>query len=374
MDCGYELWTMDYLTEGLRYIMNIKELLEIAVKVDASDLHLKVGSPPLLRIYGDLVAMESIGSLTAKDTKNLAYSMLSESQQHKFEQEFGIDLSYEIPDLARFRTHIFQQREMIGIVCRVIPLKLFTIEELGLPEVCKELCRKPRGLLLITGSAGAGKTTTQSALIDYINENFPVHIMTIEDPIEFTHECKKAVVNQRQLERDTLSFSEALKHVFREDPDIILIGEMRDLETIQLAVTAAETGHLVFGTLHTTDTVSTIDRIVDVFPPHQQPQVRSQLTVNLVGVISQLLIKKATEKGRVAAFEVLVAVPAIRSLIRESKTYQIPSFLQTGRKQGMISMDQSLAGLVAKKIVSYEEALIRAINPREFADLIGKQR
>jgi twitching motility protein PilT len=352
--------------------MNINELLEVAVKTDASDLHLKVGSPPLLRIYGDLVAMEKLPPLTPEDTKKLAYSMLSEAQQRKFEQQFGIDLSYEIPKLARFRTHIFQQREMVGIVCRVIPLKIPTIEELGLPPVCKELCRKPRGLLLITGSAGAGKTTTQAALINYINENFPVHIMTIEDPIEFTHECKKAVVNQRQLERDTLSFSEALKHVFREDPDVILIGEMRDLETIQLAVTAAETGHLVLGTLHTTDTVSTIDRIVDVFPPHQQPQVRSQLTVNLVGVISQLLIKKANEKGRVAAFEVLVAVPAVRALIRESKTYQIPSVLQTGRKQGMISMDQSLAELVAKKIVSYEEALAKAINPREFGNLVGK--
>lgn len=354
--------------------MDIKELLEIAVKVEASDLHLKVGSPPLVRIYGDLMTMEKLPPLTSEDTKRLAYSMLSESQQHKFEQEFGIDLSYEIPNLARFRTHIFQQREMVGIVCRIVPLEVKTMDELGIPEVCKELCKAPRGLLLTTGSAGAGKSTTQAALVDYINENFPVHIMTIEDPIEFSHECKKALVNQRQLERDTLSFSEALKHVFREDPDIILIGEMRDLETIQLAVTAAETGHLVLGTLHTTDTISSVDRIVDVFPPHQQPQVRSQLTVNLVGVISQLLIKKAHEEGRVAAFEILVAVPAVRSLIRESKTYQIASVLQTGKKQGMRSMDQSLAELVAKKIVSYEEALIRAINPREFADLVGKHR
>ncbi|MEW6621266.1 MAG: type IV pilus twitching motility protein PilT [bacterium] len=354
--------------------MNINELLEIAVKSDASDLHLKVGSPPLLRVYGDLVALETLPKLTEADTKKLAYDMLTPTQQRRFEASLGLDLSYEIPGLARFRTHIFQQREMIGIVCRIIPLKTQTMDELGLPEICKDLCRRPRGLLLITGSAGAGKTTTQAALIDYINETFPVHIMTIEDPIEFTHECKKAVVNQRQLESDTLSFSEALKHVFRQDPDVILIGEMRDLETIQLAVTAAETGHLVLGTLHTTDTVSTIDRIVDVFPPHQQPQVRSQLTVNLVGVISQLLIRKVVEKGRVAAFEVLVAVPAVRSLIREAKTYQIPSVLQTGKKQGMRSMDQSLAELVAKKIVSYEEALAKSINPREFADLVGKAR
>jgi len=352
--------------------MDIKKLLEIAVKSCASDLHLKVGNPPLVRIYGDLVAMDTLPPLTSEDTKQLAYSMLSGSQQLQFEQQLGIDLSYEIPNLARFRTHIFQQREMVGIVCRVIPLKVPTMEELGLPEICKELCKKPRGLLLITGSAGAGKTTTQAALINYINENFPVHIITIEDPIEFTHECKKALVNQRQLETDTLSFSEALKHVFREDPDVILIGEMRDLETIQLAVTAAETGHLVLGTLHTTDTISTIDRIVDVFPPHQQPQVRSQLTVNLVGIISQLLIKKAQEKGRVAAFEILIAVPAVRALIRESKTYQLPSVLQTGKKYGMKTMDQSLAELVAKKIVSYEEALTKAIYPREFRDLVGK--
>lgn len=353
--------------------MDIKELLEIAVKTGASDLHIKVGSPPLLRVYGDLIALEQLTPITPEEAKKLAYSMLSPNQQRKFEQELGIDLSYEISDLARFRTHIFLQREMVGIVSRVVPLKVPTMDELGLPEICKELCRKPRGLLLVTGSAGAGKTTTQAALIDFINENFPVHIMAIEDPIEFTHECKKAVVNQRQLETDTLSFSEALKHVFRQDPDVILIGEMRDLETIQLAVTAAETGHLVLGTLHTTDTVSTIDRIVDVFPPHQQPQVRSQLTVNLVGVISQLLIKKSEGKGRVAAFEILVAVPAIRSLIRESKTYQIPSFLQTGKKFGMKSMDQSLAELVAKKIVAFDEALARAINPREFRDLVGKQ-
>lgn len=354
--------------------MDIKELLEIAVKMDASDLHLKVDNPPLLRIYGDLIPLEDFPPLTANDTKEMAYSMLSESQRIKFEEFLGVDLSYEIPNLARFRTHIFQQREMIGIVCRVIPLRVPTMEELGLPEICKELCKRPRGLLLITGSAGSGKTTTQAALINYINENFPLHIVTIEDPIEFIHECKRALVNQRQLETDTLSFSAALKHVFRQDPDVILIGEMRDLETIELAVTAAETGHLVLGTLHTTDTISTVDRIVDVFPPHQQSQIRSQLTVNLVGIISQLLVKKATGKGRVAAFEVLVAVPAVRALIRESKTYQLSSVLQTGKKQGMRSMDQSLAELVTKKIVSYEEALLKAINPREFAELVGKQR
>lgn len=234
-----------------------------------------------------------------------------------------------------------------------------------------ELCSRPRGLIVITGSSGCGKSTTQAALIDYINKKFPHHIMTIEDPIEFVHTCKESLVNQRELGRDTYFFSEALKHVFREDPDVILVGEMRDLETISLAVTAAETGHLVLGTLHTTDTISTIDRIVDVFPPHQQQQVRMQLTVNLVGIISQLLVKKADGSGRIAAFETLIATPAVRSLIREAKTYQIASVLQTGKKQGMMSMDQSLSQLVHQHIVAYDDALNVAINPRDFKQLVG---
>lgn len=350
--------------------MIFNELLEIAVRTNASDLHLKVGSPPLLRIYGELVPIKGVDNLTPQLTKEMAMAVLTPAQKERFNEILGVDLSYEVPGLARFRTHIFQQREAIGLVSRVIPFTIPTEEELNLPPACKEMCKRPRGLILITGSAGCGKTTTQAALINYINEHLPVHIITIEDPIEFIHKCKTALVNQRQLETDTLSFSEALKHVFRQDPDVILIGEMRDLETIQLAVTAAETGHLVLGTLHTTDTISTIDRIIDVFPPHQQQQVRSQLTVNLVGIVSQLLVKRIDKKGRVAAFEVLLAVPAVRSLIREAKTYQINSVLQTGKKQGMHSLDQSLAELVSKKIVAYEEALANSINPREFGQLI----
>jgi twitching motility protein PilT len=309
--------------------------------------------------------------LTPKQIERMAFSIMDESQKEKFASSISADIGYEIPRLARFRTHIFQQREMIGIVARIIPFTIPTLEELGIPSICMDLCSRPRGLILVTGATGCGKTTTQAALIDYINQRFPYHIITIEDPIEFVHTCKRSLVNQRELGRDTYSFSEALRHVFREDPDVILVGEMRDLETISLAVTAAETGHLVLGTLHTTDTISTVDRIIDVFPHHQQQQVRMQLTVNLVGVISQLLVKRADGTGRVAAFEILVATPAVRSLIREAKTYQIASVLQTGRKQGMISMDQSLAQLVHQNIVAYEDALAVSINPREFRQLVG---
>jgi len=352
--------------------MDFDKFLEIAVKCKASDLHLKAESPPLLRIHGEIVPLKQMPPLSAGQVKQMAMSIMDETQYSKFTETMGVDVGYEIQGLARFRTNIFQQREMIGIVTRIIPFNILTIEELGIPPICTNLCSRPRGLIVITGSAGCGKSTTQSALINYINQKFSHHIITIEDPIEFVHTCKESLINQRELGKDTYSFSEALKHVFREDPDVILIGEMRDLETISLAVTAAETGHLVLGTLHTTDTISTIDRIVDVFPPHQQQQVRMQLTVNLVGIISQLLVKKADGSGRIAAFEILVATPAVRSLIREAKTYQISSVLQTGKKQGMMSMDQSLAQLVHQHIVTYDDALNASINPREFKQLIGE--
>ncbi|PIX17213.1 type IV pili twitching motility protein PilT [Candidatus Desantisbacteria bacterium CG_4_8_14_3_um_filter_40_12] len=347
------------------------KFLEIAVKCKASDLHLKAESPPLLRIQGEIMPLKQMSPLSAEQVRKMAMSIMDENQRKRFAEDMGVDVGYDIPGLARFRTHVFQQREMIGIVTRIIPFNILTIEELGIPPICMELCSRPRGLIMITGSSGCGKSTTQAALIDYINKKFPHHIMTIEDPIEFVHTCKESLVNQRELGRDTYFFSEALKHVFREDPDVILIGEMRDLETISLAVTAAETGHLVLGTLHTTDTISTIDRIVDVFPPHQQQQVRMQLTINLVGIISQLLVKKADGSGRIAAFETLIATPAVRSLIREAKTYQIASVLQTGKKQGMMSMDQSLSQLVHQRIVTYDDALNVAINPRDFKQLVG---
>jgi twitching motility protein PilT len=252
----------------------------------------------------------------------------------------------------------------------VIPLRIQTMEELNLPPVCRYYSERPRGLVLVTGPAGSGKSTTQAAMIDYINANFSHHIMTVEDPVEFIHEDKKSLINQRELGRDTLTFPNALKYVLRQDPDVILIGEMRDLETISLAITAAETGHLVFGTLHTTDAVQTVDRIIDVFPMHQQQQVRMQMSVNLIGVISQTLVRRADGKGRAAAFETLVAIPAVRNLVREAKTHQIASMIQTGSRQGMISMDHSLANLVKKGIATREAAGERAYNLLEFNSLL----
>ncbi len=353
--------------------MAINELLEISVKKTASDLHIKAGLPPLLRIYGELEPLEGRKPFSKEDAKRLCYSIISDEQQKKFEENLALDIGYEFPPIGRFRIHMFVQREGIGMVVRAIPYKIPSFKEIGLPEQCVEFCKKPRGLVLVTGVAGCGKTTTQAAMIDYINTHYPLHIVSIEDPIEFVHESKMGLVNQRGLDIDTLSFGEALKHVFRQDPDIILIGEMRDLETISLAITAAETGHLVFGTLHTTDTTQTIDRIIDAYPTHQQQQIRLQLTVNLVGVISQVLLKNKTETGRVAAFEVLTAVPAIRNLIREAKTYQIASVLQTGKSSGMISLDQSLANLVKKEIIDYSEGITHAINARTFRELVGRK-
>jgi twitching motility protein PilT len=257
-------------------------------------------------------------------------------------------------------------------VFRAIPLKISTMEELGLPQVCKYFADRPRGLVLVTGPAGCGKSTSQAAMLDYINGVYPCHIVTVEDPIEFVHEDKRALINQRELGTDTLSFANALKYVLRQDPDVILIGEMRDLETVQLAITASETGHLVFGTLHTTDAVQTVDRAIDIFPTHQQQQIRMQLSVNLLGVISQILVKRADGRGRVAAFETLVAIPAVRSSVRERKTHQIASVIQTGLKQGMQSLDQSLAGLVKSGIVTYEEAAGKAKDVQEFANLCAR--
>lgn len=350
-------------------MVTVDELLTTTVKTDCSDLHLKADSPPLVRKYGELNPLE-IPPLSRDDVKNLAFSILSPEQIARFENEWEFDTAYEIADLARFRVNVFIQRGDIGIVFRVIPLNVRTMEELGLPPVCKYFAERPRGLALVTGPAGSGKSTTQAAMIDYINKSTACHIMTIEDPVEFVHEDIKALINQRQLDVDTLSFANGLKYVLRQDPDVILVGEMRDLETIALAITAAETGHLVFGTLHTTDAVQTVDRIIDVFPMYQQQQIRMQLSVNLIGVISQTLIKRADGNGRVAAFETLVAVPAIRNLIREAKTFQIASMIQTGLKQGMMTLDQYLAGLVKKGTVTVQEAESKAANVIEFRALL----
>ena len=352
----------------------VDDLLRRTVERDGSDLHLKAGSHPLLRIYGDLVPLEETPKLTSEEVRELAYSIMSDFHKKRFEEEWELDLAYVIEGLARFRCNVFIQRGHVGVVFRVIPIRIQTMEELNLPPVCRYFSERPRGLVLVTGPAGSGKSTTQAAMIDYINKREPCHIVTVEDPVEFLHEDVQALINQRELDTDTHSFANALKYVLRQDPDVILVGEMRDLETIHLAITAAETGHLVFGTLHTPDAVQTIDRVIDVFPMHQQQEVRMQLAVNLVGVISQTLVKRKDGRGRVAAFETLVAVPAIRNLIREAKTFQIGSMVQTGSKQGMMTLDQYLAGLVKKGIVDRSEAAMKCSNSKEFAALLEEQQ
>lgn len=344
----------------------VDNLLRRTFDMEGSDLHLKVDNHPLIRVFGDLHQQKDQPILTQEMTRDFAYSLMNERQQKKFEKDLEMDLAYEIPGLARFRTNVMVQRGAVGIVMRLIPTRVVTMEELMLPPVCKYYCERPRGLVLVTGPTGSGKSTTLAAMVNYINENRTEHIMTVEDPIEFVHECKQSLINQRELGNDTHSFANALKFVLRQDPDVILVGEMRDLETIHLAITAAETGHLVFATLHTPDAVQTVDRIIDVFPTYQQAQVRQQLANNLIGIVSQNLLRRADGKGRVAAFETLVNTPAIRNLIREAKTFQIASIIQTGGKQGMMTLDQYLGALVKKGMITMSEGASRASNLREF--------
>lgn len=346
-------------------------LLTEMVKADGSDLVLKEGAPPLFRVHGDLLPTQ-FPRLTADQVEKLVYSIVTDKQRIAFEKGLELDLAHQIPDVSRFRVNFMFQRNTITGCFRAIPLEIQTLEELNLPAICRYFCERPRGLVLVTGPTGSGKTTTLAAMVNYINERMAVHIMTVEDPIEFVHEDKKALINQRELGTDTLSFANALKFVLRQDPDVILVGEMRDLETIALAITAAETGHLVFGTLHTTDAVQTVDRVIDVFPTHQQQQVRMQMSVNLIGVVSQTLLKTSDGKGRVAAFETMVAVPAIRNLIREAKTHQINSSIQTGSKQGMMTLDQYLADLARRRIVKFEDAAAKAGNLQEFMNIYGE--
>jgi twitching motility protein PilT len=350
----------------------VDELLRIMIEREASDLHIKSNSPVLLRIHGELYRLDD-HALPAEEAKRLAYSILTEQHRAELETAWELDFGYEIEGLSRFRVNAFWQRETIGMIFRAIPFHIRTIEDLGLPEVCRYFSERPRGLVLVTGPAGSGKSTTQAAMLDYVNERFACHIVTVEDPIEFVHQDKKAIINQRELGADTHSFANALKYVLRQDPDVILIGEMRDLETIHLAITAAETGHLVLGTLHTTDAVQTVDRVIDVFPTHQQQQIRMQLAVNLLGVISQILVKRADEQGRVPAFETMVAIPAVRNSIRENKTYQISSIIQTGQRQGMISLDHYLAGLVRSGQITYDDALSKSSYPQEFQRILPRE-
>ncbi len=348
--------------------MHIDELLNIMVKNGASDLHLKVGSPPLFRIHGELLPLDS-PALTTEDVRSLVGQMANDEQKRRFDKARELDLAYNLEGVARFRVNVFLQRMNVGAVIRLIPLNIKLIDDLGFPPVLKTLALKPRGLVLVTGPTGCGKSTTLAAMTEHINNNRRCHIMTIEDPIEFVHQDKKSVINQRELGSDTLTYVEALKHVLRQDPDVILIGEMRDFDTIALAITAAETGHLVFSTLHTVGSSQTIDRIIDAYPPHQQQQIRNQLSTVLEGVVSQVLLPTADGKGRVAALDIMVSTAAVRNLIRDNKTYQISSVIQTGAAQGMQTLDASLKILYQKGLITYEEALTKCTNPEAFKKL-----
>jgi twitching motility protein PilT len=349
-------------------MIDMDDLLREAVLRQASDLHITVGVPPILRINGHLVHMDH-AVLLPDDTQELLNSITSKDQREKFGQLGELDFSYAITGLSRFRVNAFRQRGATAIVARVVTERVPTLDQLKHPEVLKTLARKPRGLVLVTGPTGSGKSTTLAAMIDLINQERGCHIITLEDPIEYLHKHNKSIVNQREINSDTQSFSNALRAALREDPDVILVGEMRDAETIAIAITAAETGHLVFATLHTGDAAQTIDRIIDVFPPYQQQQIRIQLSLTLQGIVAQQLLPKLDETGRIAALEVLIATPAVRNLIREGKTHQVLSVIQTGAKHGMQAMDMSLRDLYQKRLVSYEEALSRASDPETFIRL-----
>ena len=351
----------------------VDDLLRLMIDRGGSDLHLTVGSPPGIRQRGEIIPVENTKVLMPRDTQSMLLSLLSEEQRKRFETELELDFAYSIPGLSRFRANIFQQRNSMGAVFRVVPLQIPTLEQLNLPKVCKYLAERPRGLVLVTGPTGSGKSTTLAAMIDHINSTRSVHIITLEDPIEFMHKNKMAYVNQREVGEDTHSFAAALKRVLRQDPDVILVGEMRDLETIGAAITAAETGHLVLATLHTTGGPETVDRIVDVFPPHQQQQVRMQLSNTLEGVLSQVLLRSTDGRSRVMAMEIMLGIPAIRNLIREGKTHQMPTIIQGGGSMGMQTLDQHLKVLLQAGKVTFEEAIGKSQNPRELAQMVGRK-
>ncbi|OOZ41933.1 twitching motility protein PilT [Solemya pervernicosa gill symbiont] len=344
--------------------MDIAELLAFSVKNNASDLHISAGLPPMIRVDGD-VRRINVPDLDHKTVHGLLYDIMNDKQRKDYEEFFETDFSFEIPNLARFRVNAFNHNRGAGGVFRTIPSDILSLETLGCPPVFKEISDTPRGMVLVTGPTGSGKSTTLAAMIDYINDNHPAHILTVEDPIEFVHQSKKCLINQREVHRDTLGFNEALRSALREDPDIILVGEMRDLETIRLALTAAETGHLVFGTLHTSSAAKTIDRVIDVFPAAEKSMVRSMLSESLRAVISQTLLKK-TGGGRIAAHEIMMGTPAIRNLIREDKVAQMYSAIQTGQSIGMQTLDQCLQEMVKKGQISRIDARAKASNKDTF--------
>jgi twitching motility protein PilT len=353
-------------------LLNIDDLLEHAVARDASDLHITVGTPPVLRVNGHLARIAGAGSLDAESTRSMLYRILSSEQQKHLELNRQIDLAYEIPGLARFRVNVYFQRGALGAAFRVIPEELRTLGELGLPLSLAELAMQPRGLVLVTGPTGSGKSTTLAAMIDEVNRNRTDHILTIEDPIEFVHRHKRCIVNQREIGLDATSFGEALRAALRQDPDVILVGEMRDLETIGTALTAAETGHLVLGTLHTQSAPGTIDRIIDVFPAEQQEQVRIMLAGSLQGIVTQALIPTADGQGRIAALEILLPDDATRNLVRQGKVEQLYTIMQTSTSRGMTTMEQSLAQLVLRGVITFEAAMGCTSRPDQLEGLLER--
>jgi twitching motility protein PilT len=356
----------------MRPVNSIDELLEHMVALNASDLHVTVGTPPVVRVRGEVQRLEEYAPLNADDSQQILYRILSSEQQKHFELKRQLDFSHSIPGLARFRVNVYFQRESVGAAFRLIPAELKTLEELGIPSSLHQLAEKPRGLVLVTGPTGSGKSTTLAALIDEINRNRSEHILTIEDPIEFLHRHKRCIVNQREIGPDATSFAEALRAALRQDPDVILVGEMRDLETIATALTAAETGHLVFGTLHTQSAPSTIDRIIDVFAAEQQEQIRIQIASSLQGVVTQALLPTADGGGRVPALEILLPDDAVRNLIRQGKVEQIYSVMQTNTSRGMQTMEQSLADLILRRVVDLEIGLSRSSRPAQLIGLLER--
>ncbi len=342
--------------------VEMSDLLQLCVDEGASDLHIRVNAPPMLRIHGSLVPLDS-PVLDREDTERLMKSITAPEHQQSLREVGGADFGFSFGDQARFRVSVFRERGNVGIVLRQIPNTLLTLKQIGLPEQINELLFRPRGLVLVTGPTGSGKTTTLASMLNVINEQRDCHIVTVEDPIEYYHEHKKSVVTQREIGSDVPSFAEAVRRALRQDPDVVLVGEMRDLETMQAAITAAETGHLVFATLHTTGAATTVDRIVDAFPTDQQDQIRTQLAVGLVAVISQLLLVRANKPGRVAAFEIMISTPSIRSRIRDNKTFQIASDIQTGAKYGMITLDSHLLNLYQAGLIHYEDLITKSQDP-----------
>ena len=350
-------------------MIDISKLLTFAVQQGASDCHISSGEPPMVRLHGDLKKLD-YPALSQDETHALIYDMMSDVQRKNFEEHRECDFSFDLGDIARFRVNVFVQGRGLGAVFRTIPTEILPLEKLGMPPILRQICDREKGLVLVNGPTGSGKSTTLAAMIDYLNNTYEGHILTIEDPVEFVHKSKKCLVNQRELGVHTLSFANALRAALREDPDIILVGEMRDLETIQLALTAAETGHLVFATLHTSSAPKTVDRIIDAFPPNQQAQVRAQLSETLEAVLTQTLLKKKAG-GRVAAVEIMMGTTAVRNLIREGKLHQIPGVMQASQKDGMQTMDMALLELANRGIVTKAEAQSRSMNPNLFGTAVG---